>query len=359
MTSGDPGFLRRCITVAAVAAGAVLVIWFVWATAHALLLLFSAFLVAVAIDGLARLVRKLLPVTQHTAVALTVVALAVLLGTALTMGSLNVAAQAPQLRKQIEHSVDRIQSKMKHYHLAENLVHGSSSSDHGVSSHSNVLGEKLTGELSGAASFTLTTITDMFLIVVVGLYFALGPDLYQNSVLRLFPPSRQERVAYISAQAAYAIRRWLTGRIISMMVVGVGSAVGLWLIGIPFPLLLGLIARLLTFIPYLGALVSAVPALLIAVLHGYAAVAYVGGLYLGLHILEGYLLSPWIQKQAVSIAPGFLLSAQVLGAAVAGVLGIALAAPIALVAAVIVQLSYVHDVMGETPHLPGRNIDDE
>jgi len=148
------------------------------------------------------------------------------------------------------------------------------------------------------------------------------------------------------------------GRVTSMLVVAVASFIGLWVYGIPFALLLGLMAGLLTFIPYLGALVSSVPALLVAALHGFDAVIYVGVLYLVLHVVEGYMLAPLIQKRAVSIAPGFLLSAQVLGGAVAGVFGIAIATPVALVGAVIVQLGYVRDVIGAEPHLPGRKTQD-
>lgn len=359
--SGNTGFLRRCIMVAAVTLGTLMIVWFVWATAHALLLLFSAFLVAVGFDGLGRIVHKFTRLSQRKSVVLVVVALVVAFSLVFTVGTLNVVAQAPQLRKQVEQSVDKIESRLKHSHLTGGLTGGSSGAGAKASSKSNSLGETLTGELSGelagAASLTLTTFGDIFIVLIIGLYFALLPALHQRVLLQLFPPSRQRHVAHITGEAANAIRRWLAGRIVCMIVVGVGSAVGLWLLGIPFALLLGLIAGLLTFIPYLGAIISAVPPVLVAFLHGYHAALYVAGLYLGLHIIEGYLLGPFIQRRAVSIAPGFLLSAQVLGAAVAGVLGVALAAPLALVIAVMIQIGYIHDMMGRTPHLPGGTDD--
>ena len=199
---------------------------------------------------------------------------------------------------------------------------------------------------------TITSLTDLFVVLIIGIYLALGPKLYYDGLLRLFPPPRQNRVNLIAHEATDAVRRWLTGRAISMTLVGLGSLAGLWAIGIPFPMSLALLAGVLTFIPYLGALVSAIPALLIAGMHGIWPMLYVGALYLVLHIAEGYVLAPLIQRRTASIAPAFLLSAQVLGGATAGVLGIALATPIALVIAVIIQLSYVQDVIGEEPHLP-------
>jgi len=353
-TAADPSFFKRCAIVAAVTMAALIISWFVWTTSAALLLIFSAFLVAVGLDGLARFVRKFTGLSQHKSVVITAIVLVALLGTTLTLGSMNVASKAPQLRDQVAQSVDQIQSKIQTYSLTEKLIGDTDSSDAKGTSSTPWSG-RLTSELSNAASMTLSTLTDTFVVLVIGLYFALQPLSYQSGLLRLFPASEQKRVAHITAQAAHAIRRWLAGRIISMTLTGIGSALGLWLLDIPFALLLGLIAGLLTFIPYLGAIISAVPALLIALLQGYTALIYTAALYTGLHIIEGYVLAPMIQKRAVSIAPGFLLSAQVLGAAVAGVIGIALAAPIALVLSVVIQLGYVRDIMDEQPHLPGQH----
>ncbi|MFC3106068.1 AI-2E family transporter [Salinisphaera aquimarina] len=330
-----------------------ILIGFLWAISSALLLVFAAFLVAVALDGLGRLLQRLLPISRHLAVIVTSAALAIGLGAAFALGSMNVVAQAPQLQKQVSQSIDQISAQFKSYQVAQNLLDEAGGDATQSGSSANKLSTQLTHELSDAASLTVTTLTDFFLIVIIGLYLALDPRLYQKGLVRLFPPDQRQRVADIGNEATNAVRRWLTGRFVSMTVVGVVSAIGLAVIGIPFALLLGLIAGLLTFVPYLGAIVSAVPALLVAGLHGYNALIYVAVLYLSLHIVEGYVLAPLIQKRAVSIAPGFLLIAQTLGGAIAGLLGIALATPIALVIAVIVQLAYVRDVIGEEPHLPG------
>lgn len=354
-------FWRRSLVVAACALAVLALSWFVWSVAHALLLIFSAFLVAVGLDALARLLQRGVSVGRHAAVVIVTSALALFLGFALTVGTMNIASQAPELQTQVAQSIDKLQSRLGKYQLTEHLLDGSMLDSNASSGDdSGSLGEQLTSELSNAASVTLTTLTDFFVIVIIGVYLALQPSLYRDGLLRLFPPGQRERARDITREAADAVRRWLTGRVVTMSVVAIASAAGLALIGIPFAFLLGLLAGLLTFIPYLGALVSAVPALLVSGLHGIWPMIYVASLYIGLHIIEGYLLAPMIQKRAVSIAPGFLLSVQVLGGAIAGVLGVALATPIALVIAVIVQLAYVRDVIGEEPHLPGttRNATD-
>lgn len=348
-------FWRRCLIVAATTIGSVALLWFLWTVGHAVLLIFAAFLVAVGLDAVARLVSKSTGLSRHPAVIAVVTAMALLIGTAMTMGTMNVASQAPRLETQVAQSIDQLQARLQHYQIAAQLFGQSMNSKGGSdgSGSSQSLGEQLTGELSSAASVTITSLTDLFVVLIIGIYLALQPNLYYDGLLRLFPPARQNRADMIAHEASDAVRRWLTGRAISMSLVGLGSLAGLWAIGIPFPMSLALLAGLLTFIPYLGALVSAIPALLIAGLHGVWPMLYVGALYLVLHIVEGYLLAPLIQRRAASIAPAFLLSVQVLGGASAGVLGIALATPIALVIAVVIQLSYVQDVIGEEPHLPG------
>ncbi|RJS93275.1 AI-2E family transporter [Salinisphaera sp. Q1T1-3] len=346
-------FWRRSLVVSACALAVLTIAWFAQTVAHAALLIFAAFLVAVGLDGLARLTQRIIPWGRHTAVVITTSVLALVLGFSIAIGAINIASQAPKLKTQVAQSIDKLQSKLDQYQITEHLLDGSLLSSQQASDRPDTLGEQLTSELSNAASVTLTTLTDTFVILIIGVYLALQPALYRDGLMRLFPPTQRDRAKDIANEATDAVRRWLTGRVVSMSVVAVASAAGLAVIGIPFAFLLGLSAGLLTFIPYLGALVSAVPALLVAGLHGYWPMIYVGSLYIGLHIIEGYLLAPLIQKRAVSIAPGFLLSVQVLGGAVAGVLGVALATPIALVIAVVVQLAYIRDVIGETPHLPG------
>ncbi|HET7314583.1 AI-2E family transporter [Salinisphaera sp.] len=355
MSQASPGlgdFWRRCLIVSGITIGTVAVLWFIWTIGHAALLIFAAFLVAVALDALARALSRVSGLGRHTSVITVTVLLPLVLGVAVALGTMNVASQAPKLQHQIVQSINQLQDKLQQYQFTQNLLGSSTSSGDSGSGSGSSLGEHLASEISSAASVTLTMVTDLFLVLIIGIYLGLRPQIYYHGLLRLFPPDRQERMDFIAHEAADAVRRWLTGRAISMTLVGVGSVAGLWLIGIPFPLLLGLSAGLLTFIPYLGALVSAVPALLIAGLHGVWAMFYVGLLYLGLHIIEGYLMAPMIQRRAASIAPAFLLSVQVIGGTIAGVLGVALATPIALVIAVIIQLCYVQDVIGEKPHLP-------
>jgi predicted PurR-regulated permease PerM len=354
MIANLSGFWRRCLAVAATVVGSVAVLWFIWSEGHVLLLLFAAFLVATVFDSLARLLSRLTGLSRYPSVIVVFLLIVSLAGTGITFASFNIAAKAPRVQAQIEQSINHLHTKLGH-----NQTIGSFFGQSQGSGSNQSFGQHVTSELSNVAPSTFSTLADLFVIFIVGIYLSLRPDLYYRGLLRLFPPARRDQVDLIAHEAANAVRRWLFGRAISMSLVAVGSIGGLWVIGLPFPFLLGILAGLLTFIPYLGTLIAIVPAILIASLHGIRPMLYVGILYLLLHLVEGYLLAPLVQRRAVSIAPAFLLAVQMLGGAIAGILGIALATPIALVIAVTIQLSYVQNVIGEEPHLPNHALRDD
>jgi len=199
-TSTDTGFIRRCVIVALAVIATVVIIGFIWAATHALMLIFAALLVAIGLDGLAQLVNRYIGISRHAAVILTASLLAVVLGAALTVGSMNVASQAPALRDQVVQSIDHISDRIEHYQIAERVLGSSTDDASSDDSDASSLGEQLTGEISGLASVTLTTLTDLFVIVIIGLYLALEPTLYGGGLLRCF------RRASRSAQPILALK---------------------------------------------------------------------------------------------------------------------------------------------------------
>ena len=138
-----------------------------------------------------------------------------------------------------------------------------------------------------------------------------------------------------------------------MALVGLLTGIGLKLAGIPLALTLGLFAALLTFIPYLGAIVSSVPAVLLALLDQPIKVLYVIGLYLLIHTVEAYFVSPMIQKHQVLLPPVVIIIAQILLGVYAGLLGLILATPLTAAAVVIIKMFYIEDVLGEKAGVPG------
>ena len=139
----------------------------------------------------------------------------------------------------------------------------------------------------------------------------------------------------------------MLGRLVSITTLGFVVAIGLWIIGVPLPAALGFLAGILTFVPYIVAFVSAVPSLLLAVSINLDLAVYVVLLYIVVHLIEGYIRVPLVQRRVVPLPPALTLSAQIILGVVAGFLGLLLATPLVAAAIVIIRMVYVENVLGD------------
>jgi predicted PurR-regulated permease PerM len=184
-------------------------------------------------------------------------------------------------------------------------------------------------------------------ILFVGIFGAAEPAVYKKGLLLLVPPGYRQRMAQALEAVVFNLRWWFVGQVCLMVMMAVTTAAALWLIGIPLALTLGLITGVFELIPYIGAWLSAVPAALIALLLGPRYLIMTVALYLGLHILEGYVLVPLVQRRAVHLPPALTLVAQVLLGELLGALGLFVAAPLTVAVIVFLKMLYVEDALGD------------
>jgi predicted PurR-regulated permease PerM len=130
-----------------------------------------------------------------------------------------------------------------------------------------------------------------------------------------------------------------------MAIIGIGSGVGLWVIGIPLPVTQGVLAGILNFVLNLGPLLSSVPPILFGLQQGGTTAFYVAGFYFVLQFVESYLVTPLINQRQVQLPPALTLSAQLLMGMTAGFLGLLLATPLCAVASVVTRELYVQDAL--------------
>jgi predicted PurR-regulated permease PerM len=206
--------------------------------------------------------------------------------------------------------------------------------------------------VTGVFTGIIGVFTYLFVSIFVGFYIALNPRTYSDVLIRLFPRGRRVRMRQILGDTVHSLKSWLIGRILSMVIVGVTVTLGLWLLDVPFPLVLGLAAGVLSFIPIIGPVIGAVPVVLIASTRGPATLAYAIVLYLAVQIVETYLLTPMIQRRTVGMPPAFAFMAQLLMGVLGGPMGVAFAFPLAVVGLVLVKKLYVEDVLGDSVTLP-------
>ncbi|MBD3243858.1 MAG: AI-2E family transporter, partial [Chitinivibrionales bacterium] len=213
----------------------------------------------------------------------------------------------------------------------------------------------LVGQLTGAASWLVGLATTSIVVLVVGLLTAYRPDFYRRGLLLLVPPGRRGRAGYVLNTVSRALRLWLLARFLSMVVVGVLTGIGLLIAGVPLALTLGLIAGILSFIPYLGPILSVVPALLITLGAAPGKAPWVLLVYVVVQLVESNLITPLIEQETTSVPAALLIVLQVQFATLAGVLGVFLAAPLTVTATALVQLLYVQDMLHERIHAAGES----
>lgn len=203
---------------------------------------------------------------------------------------------------------------------------------------------------SAAAKFFSSTfggVGDFVFAMVVGLFLTLTPSVYLKGLMHLVPLGKRDRAREVLDATGSTLNAWLMAKITSMIVIGIMTTLGLWIIGIDLALVLGVIAALLSFIPNFGPVIALIPAALIALVSGPDQLMYVVILYLGVQAFESYLLTPFLQQRLVNLPPALTISTQVLLGALAGILGIILATPRTAAAMVMIKMWYVEDLLGD------------
>ncbi|NML65390.1 AI-2E family transporter [Hymenobacter sp. RP-2-7] len=213
---------------------------------------------------------------------------------------------------------------------------------------SNVMGggSAWLGRATGLFSSTIGVLADLYVIVFLALFIAIQPKLYRAGIVMLVPQTGRPRANQVLDQISTTLVKWFVGQLFSMTMVGLLSALGLWLLGLPAVAALALFAGLITFIPNLGPLLSMLPAVLVAFFNGGPQMAlYVVGLYLLVQAIESNLLTPLAQRSLIAMPPALIFIAQLVIGSYAGILGLILATPIMAMLIVLVKMLYVQDVL--------------
>ena len=212
----------------------------------------------------------------------------------------------------------------------------------------------MTGIVSGFLKMSTSFLEALVIMVISAAYLAAQPGHYRNGLIWLFPPRAHRRAAEIIDGVGEALRLWLLGQLIEMILIGTLSAVAVWIIGVPSPFALGLIAGVGEFIPYLGPLLAAIPAILVAITKSPEATLWTAIAYLVIHQIEGNLVAPLIQRRMVLIPPAVMLLGIVSITYLFGAVAIIFAAPIVVVIFAAVSLLYVRDTLGEKTALTSK-----
>jgi predicted PurR-regulated permease PerM len=339
-SSPDADFVRRTLIVLGILALALVL----WQLRDVLLLVFGAVLVAVILRAFADVLARYTPVPERWALtAATVIIFTILIGMLLLFGA--------QMRGQLSNVAERLPAALndlaRQWGLGE--IAGNIPSMIGGEQ-----GASMISRAAGIGGTILSGLADAILVIIAGIYIAASPRVYRRGLVKLFPKGQHERVEDSLDAAGQALRLWLTAQLISMTGVGILTVLALWIIGVPSALALGFIAALADFIPFVGPIIGAIPAILIAFTLDGNAVLWTALAFLVIQQIEGNIIMPIAEKHMVAIPPALALFAILAGGVLFGTLGLIFGFPLAVVIYVLVKKLYVRETLGESTPVPGE-----
>ncbi len=333
-------FIRRTLIVIALVALA----FFLWMLRDVLLMVFGAVVVATLFRSLAVQYQRL-RVPQGLALTLSVLTVFAIVGGAMALFGQQLLAQTEGLAQALPKAWQSFQERIAAWGLP---ISPSQLQPSGLSS----------GLAASAGRFVMSLgggLADALLIIVGGIFIAASPRFYSTGLLKMVPEAKRQLTGDALADSGKALRLWLKAQLVAMVLIGLLTGVGLWILGVPSALALGLIAGLLEFVPYVGPIVAAVPAVLIALAIDPQLALWTVLLYVLIQNIEGYAVQPIIQSWAVEVPGAVLLFALLACGGLFGPLGVIFAAPLTVVVYVLVKRLYVREALDTHTPIPGED----
>jgi predicted PurR-regulated permease PerM len=304
-----------------------------WKMAPVFMLGFAGVVIAMVVRSVADPLSRKLHVNQTLAVAIVfAIFLLLIFGMGYFFGK-QISAQATELWDAIRMSVEKAREKLEAMPVGSWLLENAGGAADAESMTKVVLG-------------TMTVfggLADLVLVLFLSLYFAVDPRSYRNGFLLLLPAAAREKVGKALDASGKALRNWLMGQLVSMVIVGLLTTIGLWAVGVPLAIPLGILSAILDFVPLVGPLLAAIPGILVAFSQGPEIAAYAALVYLGVQFVEGNVVMPLVQKWAVHLPPVLGLLSIVAFGIVFGVMGILFAVPLTVVVVVLVKRLWIQN----------------
>jgi predicted PurR-regulated permease PerM len=326
-----------------------------WSFAATLVLIVAGMLLGVALNAVTNMLGRVVKLPHALRLTIVCLALAGLLSGVIFLGGATIAQQATVLSDTIKSQLVSVKAFLERNGIDTGYFDlGNPAATPAASSTPATPGAATTHNLPSAGAIassggaivsqtlklllgTVSAVGNFFIVLFLGLTFAAQPSVYRKGLLFMAPARHRARATVIVDRIGETLERWLIAQIITMFAVFVVTSIGLAIIGIQSSFILGIQAGLLTFIPTVGALLGGLIVVLASLASGWVAAASAFVLFLGVHALESYILTPLLQRQALEIPPATLFAFQILLGVVFGIWGLALALPLMAIAKVMID----------------------
>lgn len=339
-------FVRRVLIVLAL----VSFFFLLWQLRGLVLMLFGAIVIATVFRAIADPVRRWTAVPEGVSVAIAVIFVVAVVGLIGFLFGSQISAQFQTLSQTLPEAWESFERRMGDFGFDGGIREWLGGGDSGGAGMMSSVGRMVMSIGGGIA--------DTLVVIFGGIFLASQPRLYRTGAIKLVPPGRRELVADAMDHSERALHLWLKAQLISMVVVGTLTYVGLTILGVPSALALALIAFALEFIPFAGPVMAAIPAVLLALLQSPELALWVLGLYIIVQQLEGNVVYPLVQQWAVHVPAVVLLFSLIGFGILFGIIGVIFAAPLTVVTYVLVKRLYVQEALKTPTPIPGDGDED-
>jgi predicted PurR-regulated permease PerM len=293
------------------------------------MIVFAAVLFAVMLRGAAARTGRMLGIRTGWGLLIVVVGLVALFGGLGWSRGPSLADQAVQLQEGMVRQFTIVRGQMQQTEwgrtLLDELPFGLGTANPGGGAGGVI--PHLAGLVAGALWSALGLLGTALVIAAAAIYIAAFPKTYVHGTVNLLPVRRRAPARRVLDNIGATLWGWLVGQFIDMLIVGALCGIGLALLGMPLALILALIAAILNFVPYIGAVAGAVPAVLIALSIGWDEALFVALLYVAVQTLEGNVIAPLVQQRTINLPPALTILSQTAFGVIFGIPGVVLATP--------------------------------
>lgn len=305
------------------------------ATFSVFLLIFAGSLIAVFFRGLSGLIQRKTKWNEKVCVGISILgSLALIVGFFWLIGA-QIQAQVAELSETLPKTIDNARNQLEGSAFGDEIIEKATSEESA---------NKFQQFAGGFFRSTFGVFGDLYVVLFIGIFLTVAPDTYVNGIVELVPERGQDKAKSIFSGLGEQLRKWIKGKLLSMFVVFVLTAVGLAVLGIPLWLVLALLAGLLSFIPNFGPLLALIPAVLVGLMRGPQTALWVAGLYVFIQFVESNFITTLIQQKMINMPPALIISSQMILGALTGSWGLVLSTPLTVVLIVLVKQLYVEKI---------------
>ncbi len=325
-------FQKKVWITTAILAFVITVLLLVKATFGIFLLVLAGTLIAIFFRGLSNFIHRKTKWQEGICVAISIIGTLLIIAGLFWLIGAKVQMQMNELMETIPKTIDNAKAHLNDSAIGEKIMERMSSKK--SMDKAQVFAEKFFKSTFGVFG-------DIYVVLFIGIFFTISPQMYTKGIVQLIPVKGQKKAHQVIDKLGDQLLSWLKGKLFSMFVVFVLTAIGLAIIGIPLWLVLAIFAGLISFIPNFGPLIALIPAVLVALMQSPTTAALVAGLYILIQFIESNFITTLIQKKLINMPPALIIIAQLVMGVLTGGWGLVLATPLTVIVIVLVQELYL------------------